>query len=79
MGYDLHITRRENWFDEEGPLITAAEFEAAVDHDPDLALVPVPNGWLGDREPVAQPAADAVLLQEAGLHWCAGRISSKTQ
>ena len=77
MGYDLHITRRENWFDEEGPLITAAEFEIAVDNDPDLALVPVPDGWLGARDPVAQLAADAVPLQESGLCWRAGRISSK--
>lgn len=77
MGYDLHITRRENWFDEEGPPITATEFETAVDHDPDLDLVPVPAGRLSDRDPVAQLVVDAVLLLESGLHWRAGRISGK--
>jgi hypothetical protein len=38
MGYDLHITRKENWFDEDGPLITGAEWRALIERDPELTL-----------------------------------------
>lgn len=37
MGYDLHITRKPHWFDEEGPVITLAEWAAFVARSPDLA------------------------------------------
>ena len=30
MGYDLHITRKVEWSDEEGPVITEAEFRQLV-------------------------------------------------
>ena len=77
MGYDVHISRRENWFDDEGPTIAASEFEAAVEHDPNLALVPVPTDRNGDPQPMAVLASDAQLRRESGLRWRAGRISSK--
>lgn len=38
MGYDVHITRRENWFDESGPGIDIAEWKALVQSDPDMRL-----------------------------------------
>lgn len=37
MGYDVHITRRENWSDDGGPAIDASEWEAAVAMVPRLA------------------------------------------
>jgi hypothetical protein len=77
VGYEVHISRRENWFDDEGPGITAAEFEAAVNQSPDLVLVPFPDGWQGSRAPVAELASDTQHHQESGLYWQAGNIRSK--
>ncbi|MGN6505181.1 MAG: hypothetical protein ACTHM6_06410 [Tepidisphaeraceae bacterium] len=37
MGYDLHITRKENWSDEEGELITSSEWVGVLDSDPELS------------------------------------------
>lgn len=38
MGYDLHITRKKFWADQDGPQITAAEWLAYVATDPQLRL-----------------------------------------
>jgi hypothetical protein len=38
MGYDLHITRKEDWTASEGPTITEAEWKAVIAADPDLKL-----------------------------------------
>ena len=38
MGYDVHITRREDWHDEDGPEITRAEWFHLVSRDPSLQL-----------------------------------------
>lgn len=36
MGYDLHITRKESWFDEEGPKISFTEWVSYVALDPEI-------------------------------------------
>ena len=38
MSYDLHITRREYWDDEEGPEITLDEWRAYAAGDADIVL-----------------------------------------
>jgi hypothetical protein len=38
VGYDLHITRRKEWFDEDGPELTRAEFERVVLADPEFRV-----------------------------------------
>lgn len=38
MGYDLHITRRENWFDEDGAEITSHEWLTYVASDKSMVL-----------------------------------------
>ena len=38
MGYDLHITRKDDWWDEDGPVITLDKWLAVVEADPDLRL-----------------------------------------
>ncbi len=38
MGHDIHITRKENWFDEEGPEITLQEWADYVKSDPEMRL-----------------------------------------
>ena len=39
MGYDLHITRRQNWYS-EGAQITEAEWLDYIETDPELTKVP---------------------------------------
>jgi hypothetical protein len=36
MGYDLHITRKEDWFSETGPDITHSEWECYISEDPSV-------------------------------------------
>jgi len=36
MGYDLHVTRKDYWSDEDGPSISLDEWMAYVASDPDL-------------------------------------------
>ncbi len=38
MGYDVHITRRHDWFDPEGPEISLEEWLAFVAADPEMRL-----------------------------------------
>ena len=38
MGYDVHITRREDWSDQDGPSITRAEWFHVISRDPSLRL-----------------------------------------
>jgi hypothetical protein len=38
MGYDLHITRKDDWSDEEGPEISLAEWLALARADPEMRL-----------------------------------------
>ncbi|KLU26402.1 hypothetical protein EOS_09690 [Caballeronia mineralivorans PML1(12)] len=38
MGYDVHITRKENWFDESGPQIDIEEWKALVESDSSMRL-----------------------------------------
>jgi hypothetical protein len=44
MGYDLHITRAEHWADSKQTPITAAEWLAYVEKDPELVIDPRGNG-----------------------------------
>src|SRR5262245_40636289 len=38
MGYDLHITRKEDWSEEDGPTISVAEWRRVIDEDPELQI-----------------------------------------
>ncbi|WP_374087915.1 hypothetical protein [Methylomicrobium lacus] len=38
MGYEVHITRKEEWFEEEGPEITIEEWKNYVVSDPKMRL-----------------------------------------
>jgi hypothetical protein len=38
MGYDIHITRKELWSDEDGPTISEDEWRKFIETDPDLEL-----------------------------------------
>jgi hypothetical protein len=38
MGYDVHITRKQHWSDEEGPAITLQEWKDYIASDPEMRL-----------------------------------------
>ncbi|MFN3856606.1 MAG: hypothetical protein ACK4RV_02575 [Caulobacter sp.] len=38
MGYELHITRKLQWFDDEGPEVTLEDWLAYVKSDPEMRL-----------------------------------------
>ncbi|MFF0394114.1 hypothetical protein ACFYS8_36220 [Kitasatospora sp. NPDC004615] len=57
-GYDVHSTRRENWWDEEGQDIGAAEWEAVVAADPGLGAAPM---WWSSGRVVSKHPSDAVI------------------
>ena len=70
MGYDLHITRKNFWADEDGPEITSSEWLQVINSDPSLNLAGY-NGeffalWSGPSE-----------YEEPWLDWCEGEIYSK--
>jgi hypothetical protein len=47
MGYDVHITRKHDWFDEKGPQISLAEWLALVAADSEMRL----DGYAETRLP----------------------------
>jgi len=38
MGYDVHITRKDEWFSDEGNEISLDEWKQFVESDPDMRL-----------------------------------------
>jgi hypothetical protein len=54
MGYDLHITRRKYYWNEDGPGITEEEWKALVEADPELEFRDGDNSlfatWSGKSE-----------------------------
>ncbi len=69
MGYDLHITRRKNWYD-AGADITAEEWFAYVKSDPDLKLSTEQGCYFAIW-------ANKSAFDGPWLDWSDGRIYSK--
>jgi hypothetical protein len=69
MGYDLHITRAEQWFDGE-PSITAEEWLAYVASDPELQLA-------GYNGPYFTLWSGASRHADPWFNWTNGRIMTK--
>lgn len=38
MGYNIHVTRKENWFDEDGPNISIDEWSTLVEGDAEMRM-----------------------------------------
>ena len=54
MGYDLHITRRDYWADEEGPTISLEDWLSYVTSDSDVKPDPEnpgPQNWVITSHP----------------------------
>jgi hypothetical protein len=74
MGYDLHITRKTSWFDDDGPVITEAEWRATIEADPELSLDTESRCIMADGEYIF-----AAWNGEPGaLGYYAGEISTKS-
>jgi hypothetical protein len=48
MGYDVHITRKENWWEDNGPEISLDEWISVVTGDRDMRLDGYAEAQLGD-------------------------------
>jgi len=59
MGYDVHITRRENWFEEAGPEIELSEWLKLVESDSEMRLDGYAEAPLKD--------GDVLRVEESGL------------
>lgn len=59
MGYDLYITRKDDWSDDEGRVITLVEWLAVVDADPDLRH----DGYAETRT----PDGNVLRIEQPGL------------
>jgi hypothetical protein len=70
MGYDLHITRAENWAENAGAEISADEWLAAVRSDPELALEP-------GQGPYFARWAGPSRYPDPWLDWLAGNVYTK--
>lgn len=71
MGYDLHITRAEDWGESEKTPITEEEWEAVVGSDPELRLIP-------ENGPGFATWIDPASGKELGwFDWSEGQISTK--
>jgi hypothetical protein len=70
MGYDIHITRAEHWAENEGREISAEEWLAYVQKDPELKIDEANSEhfaiWSGD---VGEPLA--------WFEWSAGDVATK--
>ena len=62
MGYDLHITRKVDWADEEGPAIPESEWDRIVERDSELARDPDDNSMVN------------YVRSEGALWWGAARF-----
>jgi hypothetical protein len=75
MGYDLHITRAEDWGESEKTPITMEEWKAVIAADPELELDPNNDRRL-DR--FSANWVDPVSREERGwFAWSDGEISTK--
>ncbi|HYG73828.1 MAG TPA: hypothetical protein VEK08_02250 [Planctomycetota bacterium] len=76
MGYDVHITRAENWFDSEENAISHQEWKQYVNRDKELR----PEGCIEFETDEGLVEADVLAWgteEDLALHWYSGRITAK--
>ena len=67
MGYDLHITRADNWMENLGSEILVDEWLALVEADPELQLDPV-------HGPYAVHWRQTEAAAQSWFDWCEGNV-----
>jgi hypothetical protein len=70
MGYDLHITRADDWTQGEDAPITAEEWLALVEADPELRLS-------GDNGPCFALWSGTSKYPDAWFAWQRGEVNTK--
>jgi hypothetical protein len=73
MGYDVHITRKNDWSESEGPVISEAEWREAIAADPELSLDENTRVEMADSEFIFA----AWKGREAAMGHYAGEITAK--
>ncbi|MFD8010577.1 hypothetical protein [Streptomyces sp. NPDC058955] len=73
MGYDLHVTRRDPWWAEEGPEIAEGEWDALLAAEPGLGASPL---WWHDGRVVAKDPAPGDI---AAMRRVAALLSARLQ
>ncbi len=48
MGYDVHITRASHWTDSEASPISLAEWDAYIQHDPEMRRDDIATAYVGE-------------------------------
>jgi hypothetical protein len=76
-GREVHISRRVNWWEEDGGQISAGEFKAVVAGDLELDMVSVPDIWRWEPRWIAEMATGAGPEPRESLVWRAGRIVAR--
>src|SRR5688500_3851169 len=69
MGYNLYITRREDWMDEDGPGISLEEWRSYVESDAELRM----DDSLGEHVAVWSGPSTEV----SWLAWTGGNLETK--
>lgn len=59
MGYDVHITRKAHWWDEDGPAISEQEWRTYLDSDPEMRL----DGYAE----ASTPSGDTLRVEDPGI------------
>jgi hypothetical protein len=59
MGYELHIHRRKEWFDRDGPQIALDEWRALCASDPSLTIT--------DKAEALTPSKNVIVYKNEGL------------
>lgn len=77
MGYDVHITRRVNWFDGDGLDIALDEFMAVVDADGTLTAVDHFEAQLPDGTTLRMDAVGALYKGVHAFRWRDGNVTVK--
>jgi hypothetical protein len=80
MGYNIHIHRREHWFDPEGASISLDEWAALIAGDPSLVI----DGNVVWSDPQGGPNLDTPTAEWSGpngsiglFYWYDGNIEAK--
>ena len=70
MGYDLHITRKEHWADEDGPAVASEEWLRVVEEDPELRPA-------GENGPYFAIWSGPSEYDDPWLDWFEGNVYTK--
>ncbi len=73
MGYEIHITRKSEWSDEDGPMIGEEEWLRLIEMDPELSLDRETQCSISDEEVVFAAWKGA----PGSLGWFNGEITTK--